>query len=324
MKLTELQQVNALIGLSKPIEGWPSTLLDLGYELERMELSLSLASVRPGITEKVTPDLFFLAESRNYSFLVELKSGTFQDLSQPDKLVRVTPKDLIQYGRVAAQSVSRTHKISVAVIINEEHLSQFQSEFQRKNHAASLISIGDSFIKTQHGTLADTKAARIFQDGIDISSARIPTKLIPVLPTADNKYELAKSVINSFKYFWLNNEYSVTPQSIALQVFGRIWGAIDSDAQKQYLNSTKTILREMSGTEFHTYMRHVPEKTDEYKLLKLPETSKRGQPTRDKQTFQKALESYRQRKLNNKEYTERVLSQENWLDMLDEPIQEDE
>jgi hypothetical protein len=40
MPLTELEQVNAIVGLGMRIDGWPSTFADLGYVLDRIELKI--------------------------------------------------------------------------------------------------------------------------------------------------------------------------------------------------------------------------------------------------------------------------------------------
>jgi hypothetical protein len=43
MPLTELEQVNAIVGLGMRIDGWPSTFADLGYVLDRIELKFKIA-----------------------------------------------------------------------------------------------------------------------------------------------------------------------------------------------------------------------------------------------------------------------------------------
>src|SRR5260370_30050200 len=108
MALTELEQVNAFVGLSMRIEGWPSTLADLGYTLERIELRMKVPDPkRAGLTIHVNPDLLFVADARNLSLMAELKSGTFQGFKQLDRMVAVTPRDLVRYGRVAVREPSQ-------------------------------------------------------------------------------------------------------------------------------------------------------------------------------------------------------------------------
>src|SRR5689334_810800 len=99
MPLTELQQINAVIGLSMRLAGWPSTLADLGYTLDRIELKFSISDpTKIGTSLEVNPDLLFIQEQRNCSLIVELKSGRFQDLTQIDRYVAIKPKDLILFG----------------------------------------------------------------------------------------------------------------------------------------------------------------------------------------------------------------------------------
>jgi len=66
-----------MIGLSKRIHGWPSTLADHKYTLVRIELKLSVPDpAQPGSSKIINPDLLFVSDERNYSLLVELKSGS--------------------------------------------------------------------------------------------------------------------------------------------------------------------------------------------------------------------------------------------------------
>jgi hypothetical protein len=101
MGLTELQQVNAVVGLGMKIDRWPSTLADHGYTLDRIELKFSITDKnQPGISVVVNPDLLYIHELRNISLIIELKSGTFQGFKQLDGFVSVTPHDLFLYGSV--------------------------------------------------------------------------------------------------------------------------------------------------------------------------------------------------------------------------------
>lgn len=146
MPLNELEQINAVVGLSMKIEGWPSTLADLGYILDRIELKFKVPDPkRPGLSIYINPDLVFVADVRNSSLIAELKSGRFQDFEQLDRFVGITPKDLILYGGMPVRDRSQAlaHKISVAEIVNDEFLGEYLSEFARVNHAASLVSFGE-------------------------------------------------------------------------------------------------------------------------------------------------------------------------------------
>lgn len=103
MGLSELQQVNAVIGLSKDITGWPSTLADHKYTLDRIELKLTVPNpVRPGSNKVINPDLLFVSDERNYSILVELKGGKYTDrvLEQCQNMAELTPIQLVRNGRV--------------------------------------------------------------------------------------------------------------------------------------------------------------------------------------------------------------------------------
>jgi hypothetical protein len=74
--LSPLQQVNAIVGLSKRIEGWPSTLAEHRYSLDRIELKFKVPNpAEVGASIVINPDLLFVSDERNTIHIVELKSG---------------------------------------------------------------------------------------------------------------------------------------------------------------------------------------------------------------------------------------------------------
>jgi hypothetical protein len=311
MNLTELDQLNAIIGLSRRIKGWPSTLADLGYVLERVELKIKKPDpARAGVSIEVTPDILFLADERNFSFIVELKSGHLQDFAQLDKLVGVTPVELVRYGRIVLTNTANvvSHKISVAEVINEEFLSEYLDEFKRVSHVATLICISSDVIKSHHGTLIDARLDKELKDGIPIDDAYRPTRLIRFLPTISDKYATVKAVVDAFTEAWINNERSLTTEQIAQKVFKDLWGVIDNWARDQFLRESRNVLRDMEQTEFSRYLRPVPS-TDEWKIMSLPESIEHKRQSRAIQTFQAVVKEYKWRRKNNQPFRKRVFAQ---------------
>jgi hypothetical protein len=183
MPLNELEQINAVVGLTMKIEGWPSTLADLGYVLDRIELKFKIPDpTRPGLSIYINPDLLFVSDVRNLSLITELKSGRFQDFEQLDRFMHITPKDLIRYGGMPVQNQGQmlAHKTSVAEIVNDEFVGEYLSEFVRVNHSASLVSLGSAEMKSHHGTLADSKLDGVLKSGLSLKGSKRPTKLVPV------------------------------------------------------------------------------------------------------------------------------------------------
>ncbi len=305
MALTPLEQLNAIIGLSMRIEGWPSTLADLGYVLDRIELKFKIPDPnRPGFSIYINPDLLFVDDVRNCSFIAELKSGRFQDFEQLDRFVGVTPMDLIRYGGVPVrdQLQALVHKISVAEITNEEFLEEYLTEFVRVTHEASLVSIGQAEIKSHHGTLIDSRLDDSFKKGVSLEGRHRPTKLVPVLPTSDDEYALIGSVVNAIKQLWLLNTRAVTPTAIGNTVFRQLWDRFDREAQSRYLKIAKEVIKDMVQTELHSYLRPVANEKDKWALLQLPESVPDRQRTRAYQQFGTVVQSYKWRRRNNAAY----------------------
>lgn len=319
MGLTELQQTNAVIGLSMRIEGWPSTLADHGYTLDRIELVLKIRDPgRPGFSIRVNPDLLFVADLRNLSLITELKSGRFQDFQQLDRSVKVTWLELIRSGKVPVrdQSQAHAHQIGVAQIINEEFVVEYLAEFERVNHEASLLSIGDrTIIKSHHGTLRDSKLDRTFKVGVPLEGYYPPTKLVPVLPTSGDEYALVNSVVNGVKQLWVNNTRTVAPADVGRIVFKELWERFGNEAQARYLVVAKEVLRDMVQTEFHTYLRPVANERDKWAVVQLPDSVADRNRTRAYQQFGNVVREYKSRRRTDREYGRRHPSQTTFEDV---------
>jgi hypothetical protein len=305
MPLTELEQVNAIVGLGMRIDGWPSTFADLGYVLDRIELKFKIADPkRPGFSIYINPDILFVDDVRNFSFITELKSGRFQDFKQLDRFVNLKPIDLIRYGGVPVrdQSQALAHKISVAEIINEEFLDEYRSEFMRVKHKAQLVTIGPSEIKCHHGKLADSKLDNILKQGISLIGFHRPTKLVPVLPTSDDEYALTSSVVNAIKQLWLRNTRFIASIDVGTSVFRQLWDRFDREAQGRYLKIAKDVINDLAQTELHPYIRPVANERDKWALLQLPDGVADRQRTRASQQFGDAIQRYKWRSRNNTPY----------------------
>lgn len=317
MGLTELEQVNAIIALSKRIEGWPSTLADHGYSLDRIELKLKVSDPSaPGVSKVVNPDLLFVADTRNFSLMVELKSGTFNYhvIEQADGLVRVTPLELVRGGRVSLHTAANvmTHRISSMVVINHEYLTDYLVEFKNAACVASLVSISSDVIQAHHGTMADAPLDAEFKRGMGISQTFLPTKLVRVLPTTNNEIELVDVIVSTVMELWVRNERSVTAQRVAERLFTNDWGSywelFDTDAQKRFLDVAHDTLKDMHQTEFNPYLGTVPGAWNEWRLLKLPEAEGQNQ-TKAYKAFQRAAQEYKWRRRNKHEYRGRHIDQ---------------
>jgi hypothetical protein len=317
MALTELEQVNAFVGLSMRIEGWPSTLADLGYTLERIELKMRIPDPeRPGLSIHVNPDLLFVADARNLSLMAELKSGTFQGFRQLDRMVAVTPRDLVRYGRVAVREFPKldSHVISFMQVINAEFIDQYLPEFERVAHKASLVAMDSVLIESHYGDLADKRADSRFKEGIALSGCRVPTKLIPVLPTTADEYALVESVVDGLKQLWITSARSLEPGNVASLVYRRLWNTLDTEAQQRYLKIVNETLHDMASCEFHDYLRPSPGSSTKWTLLRLPEAAEPRQLTKELQRFSLFAQTYKQRRLNNTPYAHRHPGQPSFED----------
>lgn len=305
MGLSELQQVNAVIGLSRHIAGWPSTLADHKYILDRIELKVSIPDPsKPGVSVVVNPDLLFLSDERNQSLIVELKAGSYRehDLEQMEKLIKLTANQLVRYGRVTVSNAV-THRISVMLIVNHDNLAAFRLAVVAARHPSCLVSISTSIIQTEEGELLDNLLDREFKRGIAIAKAYMPSRLIRVLPTTNETKDLKRCVVETVRDSWVNNERFIDPQRIARQLFRNgIWDLFDSEAKARFLRTAKEVIKDMRETDFYRYIERIPGEPSNWRLLRLPDTEG-NQLVKALERFQRVVRDYKTRLQNDVPYS---------------------
>ena len=324
MPLSELEQVNAIVGLSMRIAGWPSTLADLGYSLDRIEIKFKIPDqTQPGRSIEINPDLLFVQDRRNCSLITELKSGRFQGFEQLNRFLAVKPIELVRYGGVVLQDISKLpqHRIGVLQIVNSEFSQEYDDEFSREGHAATLISIDKEAISHLHGTLPDAVADRELKKGVSLTGYKIPTKLIPVLPTTNDEYEIVKRVAYSVRDLWVNNARFVTTDLVVSNTYKQIWDCFGKEAQDRFTKVVHSTVKDMHETEFYGYLRPFASERDKWALLNLPNSIEEKQRTREFQKLNQIVGEYTQRRLHKKAYSTRRAGQPSLLD-LDEMQQE--
>jgi hypothetical protein len=312
--LSELQQVNAMIGLSKNIPGWPSTLADHKYTLVRIELKLTVPDpARPGSSKVINPDLLFVSDERNYSLLVELKSGSYHhhDLEQAQNMSEVTPVQLIREGRVTLPAAVNliNHKISSMLVVNQENVTAFESALATAHCGVCLVSISTALIHTESGSLSDGQLDGVFKRGISIDKHYLPSRLVRVLPTTNETKDLKRCVVETVRDFWVNSERVINPTVMAQRLFsGGIWELFDTQAQNQFVDVAKRVLKDMHETEFNRYLQRVPGSLVEWNLLRLPDSEGKNR-LKSIQTFQKVVRDYKERLLHDSAYPGRQKEQ---------------
>lgn len=314
MALSELHQVNAMIGLSKHMPGWPSTLADHKYTLARIELKLSVPDpAQPGSSKVINPDLLFISDERNYSLLVELKSGSYHyhDLEQSQNMTAVTPLQLIREGRVTLTAPGNllTHKISSMLVVNHENVTAFEDALATANCPICLVSISRALIQARRGTLTDDRLDGEFKHGISIDKHYLPTRLVRVLPTTNETKDLKRCVVETVREFWVNSERVINPSILGQRLFSEgIWQLFDTQAQNQFLDIAKRVLKDMHETEFNRYLQRVPGSMVDWNLLRLPDSEGKNR-LKATQTFARTIQDYKERLLHDSEYVGRQKDQ---------------
>jgi len=156
--------INKMIGLTKKLEDWPSTLNELGFRLDLIEPTFNVADEDDSA---IRPDLFLSSNKLTHSLIVECKSGKTLDnhsKKQLRKYSMVEPKDVLQWAKIydpkkltveVCFAINHSNKILVKAI-NDKHsfpILVFSDKKIHKENDFSNIPLNKAFSSEIH--LAD-------------------------------------------------------------------------------------------------------------------------------------------------------------------------
>lgn len=290
--MTTLEQLNAIVGLCYSMPGWPSSLVELGYKVERLELSFTITDEGKSIT--INPDLVLVSDRFNSSLIFENKSRG--DLIDPvrnkekedevkDQLSRsckATKEDFIFKGAISTSDPTK-HIHSLILLCNDEYKTFFEKVIAENNYEIAIISIGKNEIKLVLNKINEENANNVFEKGINIENLFPPVNIIPICPDSD-QLEITKQVVNAIMALLVSDQRCIDITNIMSKIFyNGLWNVFDSRAKKELTRRVRGVLKEMCETEFSQYISrrggygHNPEewtllnhpsKTTQYQALK--------------------------------------------------------
>src|SRR5215204_2760920 len=93
--------MNYLIGLSKETGNWPSTLSDLGYEVQLIEKSIRTSSL-----QKIKPDLIVVSNKYLHSIVFDCKGGTSVEHDQIERYAGLSKNDFVNWIDVYSREIT--------------------------------------------------------------------------------------------------------------------------------------------------------------------------------------------------------------------------
>lgn len=223
--------VNAMIGLSKKTTGWPSTLKDMGYNVEYIEPTFLNAD-----GQKVNPDILFTSNKQMHALVIECKGGKTIEDEQINKYARINKNSLID--RVSVKEPTKlTHDVSIV------GLEQFSEPILLKVNGSFPVIIF-TFEKQieKHNSFSHKKLNDAFSHPINIGYP--PTEFYP-FDDEDDESWISMYVLQELFSLSLGNSHSdnldFTEEQLLRQIHP-MWSQIHESKKKKLKAKVNTIL----------------------------------------------------------------------------------
>ena len=171
MRLSSLEQTNALIGFCRTVAGWPSPLVDLGYEVEGLEFDVVV-----GRGERVVLDVLLVSEPLGHALAIETKEGGNVNLDQERRLAALTPTELLQRG-------IRVRTLDPMLVCDDAESPRVVDVLQKNELALPLFGLSRSGFRVRHMRLRDQKTDDALRS-VSLRGKDVPL-FIQVGPTAE-------------------------------------------------------------------------------------------------------------------------------------------
>jgi hypothetical protein len=115
--------------------------------------------------------------------------------------------------------------------------------------------------------------------------------------------------VETVRELWVNSERVINPSILGQRLFSEgIWQLFDTQAQNQFLEVAKRVLKDMHETEFNRYLQRVPGSMVKWNLLRLPDSEGKNR-LKAIQSFQRVIRDYKERLLHDSAYPGRQKDQ---------------
>jgi hypothetical protein len=203
----ELRVVNALIGMSVGVPGWPQLLKQEGFRLVALEQEISVR-IDPARRCLIKPEAIFFSVDRNQTLLVEAKSASFNP-KQALGYAKATAADLVAMGLVPPDVDQLGHVVVpcyFAPFGHEDDLSTSIGSFNHERDAdLPLVVYSNHSMYLAAGSVRNRTLHTAFDGHVAISEATWPTTFVP-FDSDSPKCDIAGPVVQVLMQYLLNDE----------------------------------------------------------------------------------------------------------------------
>lgn len=227
--------INCVIGLTKRVTGWPSTLRDVGFKVEWISPLLTT-----GDGETVRPDLLLESNRLLRALVMECKGG--QNINE-DQLKRLLGLDLNSLLPRVSVYDPRRLKFEIAYACLGKNAKSLDRQISALEPLPVLAFDRDQILKLND--FGEQKLEVAFSDPIPVSDYA-PTGFYPFDVEDDNglvgQYVLTEVVRQSIKKTGHEPEEMVVEEILA--AVHPLWDVIDEGARRALVTKAATVMNE--------------------------------------------------------------------------------
>lgn len=166
---TSLGLTNALIGLTRADESWPSPLAEYGYRVQWLERRLNSSS------GGCQPDIIMSSATANHALIFEVKCGSLQ-VPQHSAYSALVASDLRDAGIPDTGGSAFTYDVAYTTGTAD---SNTLSRGLEESGPLPLLVFGDATISREVAPFSDNDVETIFGGMVDISGRTPPMNYVP-------------------------------------------------------------------------------------------------------------------------------------------------
>lgn len=200
----ELRLLNALIGMTQGIDGWPQPLKALGFRLTSLQRDVGVSV--GGQQVIVTPEAVFQSLSEDGCLVVESKSASF-DAPQARKYWTMNARDLVSYGACEEPADVNSHVVAPVYFCARVHTSVLGPQVEDFNATEQaglpLVDHDNHRLALTSGTIRMSSLHALLDGEVHYDEGNWPTRFVP-FDSESPIAEIVGPVVAELTYLMLN------------------------------------------------------------------------------------------------------------------------
>lgn len=234
--------LNALLGLARPVEGWPAALQQLGYE----HLWVDLEGEEGGL-----PEVLLLSPRGENLLLVSPHPGGWPRASLLRRYAALRLEDVL--AELPREQVrERPRSLNVVLLGRAADAETLKRALAPRAHAFPLLILSPEALRLLYNSFTPSEVNVTFALGVPLDQALAPRELLPLYPGSSDR-ELAESLVPLLVDYMARGRQEFTAREAARELTPG-WEALPGHRQQSLEERVELALQVAAARELGDYL----------------------------------------------------------------------